>query len=98
MLAPKLKSLRLDLRAAEEKRKQKAKRKGWNSKDTAIQETNLRIRQKVDGTVFVDGLTCRKVDSEGDMQSIFREVCVKMYNAECSFEFWLGFYESESSR
>lgn len=48
-------------------------RAGWNRPQPSKEAPSLPIRQKLDGTVFVDGLTSRKVESRSEMLRAFRE-------------------------
>jgi hypothetical protein len=46
----------------------------WNSTTSAKDAKSLQIRQKLDGSVFVDGMTSRHVSSKADLLQAFREV------------------------
>jgi hypothetical protein len=47
---------------------------GWNHAKPLKEASSLSIRQKLDGTVFVDGLTLRNISSKEEMLQAFREV------------------------
>jgi hypothetical protein len=50
-------------------------RAGWNTAALASKDApSLPIRQKLDGSVFVDGLTSRNILSRAEMLQAFREV------------------------
>lgn len=49
-------------------------RAGWNCVKAAKEAPSLAMRQKLDGSVFVDGLTSRNLISRGEMLQAFREV------------------------
>lgn len=49
-------------------------RAGWNCVAPSKDAPTLPIRQKLDGTVFVDGLTSRNIQSRLEMLQAFREV------------------------
>ncbi|OWZ24569.1 Kinesin [Phytophthora megakarya] len=61
-------------------------RSRWNSSTSAKDAKNLPIRQKVDGSVFVDGMTSRNVGSQAELLQAFcegslhREVRDNLYN------------------
>lgn len=46
----------------------------WNSSVEAKEAKSLQIRQKLDGLVFVDGMTSRNVTNKAEMLQAFREV------------------------
>ncbi|KAL4095662.1 hypothetical protein PRIC1_009035 [Phytophthora ramorum] len=45
----------------------------WNSTVTAKDAKGLQIRQKLDGSVFVDGMTSRNVSNQAELLQAFRE-------------------------
>ncbi|KAG7393754.1 hypothetical protein PHYPSEUDO_004517 [Phytophthora pseudosyringae] len=45
----------------------------WNSPISAKEAKSLQIRQKLDGSVFVDGMTSRNVNSTAELLHAFRE-------------------------
>ncbi|KAE9028194.1 hypothetical protein PF011_g1689 [Phytophthora fragariae] len=45
----------------------------WNSTVSAKEAKNLQIRQKLDGSVFVDGMTSRSVSNDAELLQAFRE-------------------------
>lgn len=49
-------------------------RAGWNCVKAAKEAPSLAMRQKLDGSVFVDGLTSRNLSSRDEMLQAFREV------------------------
>ncbi|KAG6976652.1 hypothetical protein JG688_00001136 [Phytophthora aleatoria] len=46
----------------------------WNSSISAKDAKSLQIRQKLDGSVFVDGMTSRNVTNKAELLQAFREV------------------------
>ncbi|EGZ28541.1 hypothetical protein PHYSODRAFT_476621 [Phytophthora sojae] len=45
----------------------------WNSTVSAKEAKSLQIRQKLDGSVFVDGMTSRSVSNDAELLQAFRE-------------------------
>ncbi|DBA00748.1 TPA: hypothetical protein N0F65_001219 [Lagenidium giganteum] len=50
-----------------------AHRAGWNRRQPVKEAVSLPIRQKLDGSVFVDGLTSRNISTRDEMLQAFRE-------------------------
>jgi hypothetical protein len=57
-----------------------AQRVGWNRAKPVKEAPSLPIRQKLDGSVFIDGLTLRNVSSKEEMLQAFREVSSSIDN------------------
>lgn len=55
------------------------RRAGWNCAKASKEAPCLQIRQKLDGSVFVDGLTSRHAMSKMEMLQAFREVKFPFY-------------------
>lgn len=49
-------------------------RAGWNCVKAAKEAPSLAMRQKLDGSVFVDDLTSRNLSTRDEMLQAFREV------------------------
>ncbi|KAJ0404184.1 hypothetical protein P43SY_002027 [Pythium insidiosum] len=71
-------------------RKAASHRAGWNRAQPAKEAPSLPMRQKLDGSVFVDGLTSRKTSSRAELLAAFRdgsrhrEVRDNLYNQHSS--------------
>ncbi|TMW68714.1 hypothetical protein Poli38472_006182 [Pythium oligandrum] len=65
-------------------------RAGWNRPQPTKETPSLPIRQKLDGSVFIDGLTSRKISTRAEMLQAFcegsmnREVRDNLYNQHSS--------------
>ncbi|KAJ8561809.1 hypothetical protein ON010_g7870 [Phytophthora cinnamomi] len=49
----------------------------WNSTVSGKESRSLQIRQKLDGSVFVDGMTSRNVINDVELLEAFREPCLQ---------------------
>ncbi|GLD95016.1 hypothetical protein PINS_up003641 [Pythium insidiosum] len=71
-------------------RKAASHRAGWNRAQPAKEAPSLPMRQKLDGSVFVDGLTSRKTSTRAELLAAFRdgsrhrEVRDNLYNQHSS--------------